>query len=629
MYASSVDTPGSNGSGVAEGTPSGIAHHGVFAGSHVGSNSNNNSTATSRGTTPQIHNLLNLTSSDSTTERNNLSSMSLPLSSNSYSAASPSPPHNDTNTVNSLSPPPQTESNDAFAAAAAAKAKQKRKPTRKLSSNEEKVLLSTSSPEGIAAASQITPNRIANILIKEGPLPIRHLTGYLIQQVPAFGNLSLSKQRRLIMAALESGDILTGCVFEKIGWGQWEAKIVGKELVKIKIENSLNNNNNSSGTNTNGNSNISTPSFANGKDSGHNGVNNVSSGNATSGSTAIKNLDINNNAPPSTQNMDIDRQSLYSSSEHAHISQQQPGFYHTSIKSESAIADPKLKPSKLLSDSIRRESITSQSNDGTFKVPTSPTLGPIQNLRNSFKNYADIDEAIESSSDDEFENDYDDEDFNLNNDSGGSPPAIMESLHNGTSTGTSNIAIPTTATTNNSANNNKGLPNTLPKNKVQSIRSPSVSSSRRPSFAGILKPRKPRSSFNQHTLEVALDEGPLERRESRVSFSNSASLSRQSFLRTNISPRLSNNNSSASIHDKDNENAIADDDEEEDGNFTDEEDWQAIGPSSLRKNRHLSIVTPPTPTLLDSAAGISDNKPDSSKTDEEMAAIALMDLKTV
>ncbi|GAV27328.1 hypothetical protein PMKS-000792 [Pichia membranifaciens] len=543
--------------------------------------------------------------------------MSLPLSSNSYSA-SLSPPHNDTNTVNSLSPSPQAETDDAFTAAAAAKSKQKRKPARKLSSNEEKVLLSTSSPEGIAAASQITPNRIANILLKEGPLPIRHLTGYLIQQVPAFGNLSLSKQRRLIMAALEPGDIITGCVFEKIGWGQWEAKIVGKELVKIKIENSLsNNNNNSNGNSSNGNSSTA----INGNNSSHNNTN------ATSNNTAL-----NSDAASTAQDMDIDRQNVYSSSDQTHVSQQQPGFYYSGIKSESAIADRKLKPSRLLSDSIRRESITSQSNDGNFRVPTSPTLGPIQNLRNSLKNYADIDEAIESSSDDEFDNDYDDDNFNLNNDSGGSPPAIMESFHNGknTSNGTSSPATPiTTTTTNNNNNNNKGLPNTLPKNKVQSKRSPSVSSSRRPSFAGILKPRKPRSSFNQHTLEVALDEGPLERRESRVSFSNSASLSRQSFLRTNISPRLSNNNSSASIHDKDNENAIADDDEEEDGNFTDEEDWQAIGPSSLRKNRHLSIVTPPTPTLFDSGTNVSDIKPESSKTDEEMAAIALMDLKTV
>ena len=617
MYAPSVDTPGSNGSGVAEGAPSSIAHHGMFASSNI---SNISSTTTSRGTTPQIHNLLNLTSSDSTAERNNLSSMSLPLSSNSYSA-SLSPPHNDTNTVNSLSPPPQAEADDAFAAAAAAKAKQKRKPARKLSSNEEKILLSTSSPEGIAAASQITPNRIANILLKEGPLPIRHLTGYLIQQVPAFGNLSLSKQRRLIMAALEPGDIITGCVFEKIGWGQWEAKIMGKELVRIKMENSLsNNNNNSNGNSSNGNN----SNAVNGNNSSHNNANDISNNTA-----------INGDAASAAQDMDIDRQNVYNSSDHTHVSQQQPGFYQSGIKSESAMADRKLKASRLVSDSIRRESITSQSNDGNFRVPTSPTLGPIQNLRNSLKNYADIDEAIESSSDDEFDNDYDDDDFNLNNDSGGSPPAIIESFHNGksTSNGTSSTATPITATTtnnnNNNNNNNKVLPNALPKNKVQSIRSPSVSSSRRPSFAGILKPRKPRSSFNQHTLEVALDEGPLERRESRVSFSNSASLSRQSFLRTNISPRLSNNNSSASIHDKDNENAIADDDEEEDGNFTDEEDWQAIGPSSLRKNRHLSIVTPPTPTLFDSGANVSDIKPESSKTDEEMAAIALMDLKTV
>lgn len=395
------------------------------------------------------------------------------------------------------------------------------------------------------------------------------------------------------MAALESGDIITGCIFEKIGWGQWEAKIVGKELVKVKIENSLNSSSNNNHNNSN---------------SGNGGVNNTS------------NVDLSTTS--NATHMDTNKQSIYNT-DHAEVSQTPVGFYNSNIKSEPSMPDRKQK-NRLLSDSVRRESITSQSNENNFKVPTSPTLGPIQSLRNSLKSYADIDEAIESSSDDEFDNeDYDDEDFNLNHDTRGSPPANFEPPRNGHNT----APTASTGAVSNANNNNKNSSNALPKNKIPSIRSPSVSSSRRPSFAGILKPRKPRSSFNQHTLEVALDEGPLERRESRVSFSNSANLSRQSFLRTNISPRLSNN-SSASIHDKENENAIADDDEE-DGNFTDEEDWQAIGPSSLRKNRHSNIVTPPTPNLLDSGAGTSDNKPDTHKTDEEMAAIALMDLKTV
>lgn len=526
---------------------------------------------------PNIHNLLN---DSAPTTSDGHSPISLPLS----TSPQQQPSSNGNSTVKSLSPPVMEQPNDSnntastetmvdnYDPSSTFKSKSKKKSNRK-NSNDEKILLSTSSPEGIAAASQITPNRIANILIKEGPLPIRHLTGHLVKQVPAFGNLSLSKQRRLIMAALESGDLITGCIFEKIGWGQWEAKIVGKDLVKIKIENSLNNNSYPQGNN---NSSNNTPEIK--IDSAH--------------SKSISPI----SASPST--------SIAS---------------NITVKPRSKSSSiPSVKKS---STNNRRESITNQSNDTTIKMPSSPTLGPIQNLRNSLKNYADIDEAIESSSDDD--DDIDDDEFDY--DSADSPPfANMNNLDALTS---NSAYVTTTNTTPNSSNKLQQY------KKIPSMRSPSVSSSsRRPSFAGILKPRKPRSSFNQHTLEVALDEAPLERRESRVSFSNSANLSRQSFLRTNISPRMSNNNSSISF----NENAIADD-SDEDAAFTDEEDWQAIGPSSLRKNRHSSILTPPNPNLLDSNTTLQSNSNDSttatttgdSKTDEEMAAIALMDLKTV
>lgn len=89
----------------------------------------------------------------------------------------------------------------------------------------------TSSPAGIAAASAVTPDKLANLLLTEGPLAIRHLTLHLLALIPGFANLSLSKQRRLIILALDSGDPVTGCVFEKVGWGQWAAKRVGQEQV--------------------------------------------------------------------------------------------------------------------------------------------------------------------------------------------------------------------------------------------------------------------------------------------------------------------------------------------------------------------------------------------------------------
>lgn len=567
-------------------------------------------------TTPKIHNLLN---SDS----NSLSTMSLPLTSTNNSVDNTI---NDNNTVKSLSPSLDeskiNKENDS-------KLVSKKKSTTKKISNDEKSLLSTSSPEGIAAASQITPNRIANILISQGPLPIRHLTGHLIQQVPAFGNLSLSKQRRLIMSALESGDLITGCIFEKIGWGQWEAKIVGVELVKAKIKSSINNLNNTNNSTTNGAS-----------------INNSSTSNTiTSSLNDVDMIDMQNEQP-SLQQQPLSIPPLQSRSpppsQSNSKSQSQTTTYNP-VKLElspkslspkpylnvSVPVKPRTKSHSKLKDKNRRESITSQSNDNNnFKIPASPSLGPVQNFRNSLKSYGDIDEAIESSSDDDFENDYDEDDeFNLNNSPADSPPLMDNNI---------NSSVNSINSIHNNINSSK-------KKQIPAIRSPSVSSSRRPSFAGILKPRKPRSSFNQYTLEVALDEAPLERRESRVSFSNSANLSRQSFLRTNISPRLSNNNSSISIHDKENENAIADDDDDDDydnydidGNFTDEEDWQAIGPSSLRKNRHSNVLTPPTPTLLETTSnnastnsGNIGNINNNVKSDEEMAAIALMNLKTV
>ncbi|ABN66149.2 DNA-binding proteins Bright/BRCAA1/RBP1 and related proteins containing BRIGHT domain, partial [Scheffersomyces stipitis CBS 6054] len=94
-----------------------------------------------------------------------------------------------------------------------------------------KKLLSTSSPEGIQVASKITPTRLANLLIRKGPLPIRHITGHLAVEVPSFDQLSLSKQRRLIMAAMEQTDPSNNVVFEKIGWGQWAVRKVDSDFI--------------------------------------------------------------------------------------------------------------------------------------------------------------------------------------------------------------------------------------------------------------------------------------------------------------------------------------------------------------------------------------------------------------
>ncbi|SCU93945.1 LADA_0G05688g1_1 [Lachancea dasiensis] len=80
---------------------------------------------------------------------------------------------------------------------------------------------------GNAAHPQnVPPERVSELLLQEGPLAIRFITKALCIQLPGFGELSASKQRRLIMGALETGDRKNGVVFAKIGWGQWSAKKV-------------------------------------------------------------------------------------------------------------------------------------------------------------------------------------------------------------------------------------------------------------------------------------------------------------------------------------------------------------------------------------------------------------------
>lgn len=96
---------------------------------------------------------------------------------------------------------------------------------------DKKKLLSTSSPEGIQVASKITPARLASLLMRKGPLPIRHITSQLSLEVPSFDSLSLSKQRRLIMSAMEQPDIGSNVVFEKIGWGQWAVRNVDSDFI--------------------------------------------------------------------------------------------------------------------------------------------------------------------------------------------------------------------------------------------------------------------------------------------------------------------------------------------------------------------------------------------------------------
>lgn len=86
----------------------------------------------------------------------------------------------------------------------------------------------------------ITPAMLAkfhlpDILLNHGPLPIRHLMGYLTTSVPGFAGIPPAKARRLVVGALEGrgsggeGGGLDGDVeFVKVGWGRWDAKRRGQ-----------------------------------------------------------------------------------------------------------------------------------------------------------------------------------------------------------------------------------------------------------------------------------------------------------------------------------------------------------------------------------------------------------------
>lgn len=90
------------------------------------------------------------------------------------------------------------------------------------------------------SAGAITPNMLAkhhlpDILLSHGPLAIRHIMGYLTTSVPGFSRITSAKARRLVVAALEgkgAGLEMTGrdgdVIFEKVGWGRWDARIRGQ-----------------------------------------------------------------------------------------------------------------------------------------------------------------------------------------------------------------------------------------------------------------------------------------------------------------------------------------------------------------------------------------------------------------
>ncbi len=90
------------------------------------------------------------------------------------------------------------------------------------------------------AAGVITPGLLAKhhlpgILLDHGPLAIRHVMGFLTTSVPGFSGIPPAKARRLVGRALEGhgsdgelGGIYADVIFEKVGWGRWDARRRGE-----------------------------------------------------------------------------------------------------------------------------------------------------------------------------------------------------------------------------------------------------------------------------------------------------------------------------------------------------------------------------------------------------------------
>ncbi|KAH8153236.1 uncharacterized protein LAJ45_02823 [Morchella importuna] len=96
-------------------------------------------------------------------------------------------------------------------------------------------------PQLSEAAGAITPALLAKyhlpgILLQHGPLAIRHVTAHLISNIPGFSTIPPAKQRRLVVGALEgrggvsgsegeAGGVNGDVIFEKVGWGRWDARL--------------------------------------------------------------------------------------------------------------------------------------------------------------------------------------------------------------------------------------------------------------------------------------------------------------------------------------------------------------------------------------------------------------------
>lgn len=96
--------------------------------------------------------------------------------------------------------------------------------------------LSSAALSGLEVAGAISSDMLAKhhlpeILLANGPMAIRHVLGHLTQSVPGFSRIPPAKARRIVVSALESrggGGVNGDVLFEKVGWGRWDARLRGQ-----------------------------------------------------------------------------------------------------------------------------------------------------------------------------------------------------------------------------------------------------------------------------------------------------------------------------------------------------------------------------------------------------------------
>ncbi|MCJ1469656.1 DNA-binding proteins Bright/BRCAA1/RBP1 and proteins containing BRIGHT domain [Pseudocyphellaria aurata] len=88
---------------------------------------------------------------------------------------------------------------------------------------------------GAITSGLLAKHHLPGILIDNGPLAIRHVMGYLTTSVPGFSGIPPAKARRLVVGALEGrgsggeqGGMNGDVIFEKVGWGRWDARRRGQ-----------------------------------------------------------------------------------------------------------------------------------------------------------------------------------------------------------------------------------------------------------------------------------------------------------------------------------------------------------------------------------------------------------------